>query len=90
MKTEYKWLHFRDISDLFPKRTTTVWICKNSSGILLGSIKWFGKWRQYCFFPENDTVFNTGCMSDITDFINQLKEECKKKVSNCDAKRKEG
>ena len=35
----------------------------------LGRIKWFFRWRQYCFFPENDCVFSKGCMNDINDFI---------------------
>lgn len=38
----------------------------------LGEIKWWGPWRQYCFFPADDTVFNSGCMEDIQAAIKLL------------------
>ncbi len=50
-----------------------------SSGFKLGTIKWFGSWRQYCFFPNGETVFNQGCMKDIQDFMGNLMEIRKKK-----------
>ena len=43
--------------------------------IRLGIIKWFGRWRQYAFFPEKDTVFNVGCLSDIQAYIKELRQE---------------
>lgn len=41
--------------------------------ISLGLIKWNPAWRQYCFFPESDCIFSTGCMNDIIKFIDKLK-----------------
>jgi len=38
----------------------------------LGQISWFGRWRQYVFFPEPETVFSSGCMADINSFIEHL------------------
>ncbi len=49
-----------------------------SSGFRLGTIKWFGSWRQYCFFPNEGTVFNQGCMQDIQDFMQKLMSDRKK------------
>lgn len=43
----------------------------------LGLIKWFGRWRQYVFFPESKTVFSKGCMADINSFIEHLMENHK-------------
>jgi hypothetical protein len=43
------------------------------SGTLLGMIKWYGPWRQFCFYPEPQTLFNRGCLEDIlvvTTFLN--------------------
>jgi len=75
MKTEYKYIYFEDKSSLYPKRKTAVWCCFNkSSHLMIATIAWNGRWRQYCFFPEKDTVFSSGCMDDIIDFINQLKQ----------------
>lgn len=42
---------------------------------ILGEIKWFAQWRQYCFFPEDDCVFSKGCMEDINGFMDLLKKE---------------
>ena len=41
-------------------------------GNILGIIKWYPSWRQYCFFPESDTVFNKDCLSDIENFVQEL------------------
>lgn len=40
----------------------------------IGVIKWYSKWRKYCFFPCDDMVFDTQCMGDITRFINNIME----------------
>jgi hypothetical protein len=42
---------------------------------MLGIIKWFGRWRQYAFFPDNGTVYNVECLNDITIHIKELKNE---------------
>lgn len=63
-----------------PKAKTSQWVChKVDSCVTLGFIKWYGAWRQYCFFPEGSTIFNKGCMLDVTDFIDQLMEERRNK-----------
>lgn len=41
----------------------------------LGIVKWYANWRQYCFFPENETIFNPTCMKDIIQFITELMDE---------------
>ncbi len=49
---------------------TNVWtVFSTRTGNPLGHIKWFGRWRQYTFMPEFDTVFSSGCLNDIQDFI---------------------
>ena len=35
----------------------------------LGSVRWFGRWRKYAFYPEPSTVFEEVCMRDIACFI---------------------
>ena len=72
MKTKYKFIHFIKIED---KTKTSVWDCKsNRTNFLLGVIKWYLPWRQYCFYTMGaDVVFNVGCLEDINDFIRQLK-----------------
>jgi hypothetical protein len=53
-------------------------ILEKHSFFVLGTVKWYGPWRQYCFFPSPECVFNTGCMNDICSFIKKLMEERKK------------
>ena len=78
MKTQYNYFHFDLASVPVVKKDTQTWFCiSNKYEYFLGVIKWFPKWRQYCFFPEEETVFSIGCMNDIVDFINQLNEERK-------------
>lgn len=44
---------------------------------VIGEIKWFTKWRQYCFFPYNQTIWNKTCMEDVYKVIHDLMEERK-------------
>ena len=48
-----------------------------SQGVKLGIVKWYAPWRQYCFFPEDETIFNPTCMESIIGFIKELMEERK-------------
>lgn len=53
--------------------TTQVWHVRSTrSGDLLGTIKWYGAWRQYTFWPEPHTTFNTGCLDTITRAVDAL------------------
>lgn len=50
-------------------KTLIFHVKSKSSGTLLGTIKWYGAWRQYCFYPEPSTIFNRGCLKDIENYI---------------------
>ncbi len=74
MKTKYKYIHFEEVDSTGKK--TSVWQCANNKSFsYLGIVKWYGPWRQYCFFPFENTIFNKGCLEDINDFITQLMDE---------------
>jgi hypothetical protein len=45
---------------------------------VIGEIKWFSRWRQYCFFPIAETVWNPKCLFDVQLVIKQLMDERKK------------
>jgi len=36
---------------------------------LLGTVAWYGPWRQYTFDPEADTTYNMACLQDIARFL---------------------
>jgi hypothetical protein len=58
-----------------------------NSGSYLGRIKWYANWRQYCFFPSEESVFSKGCMNDINDFITKQMVKQKKASKTIGEKR---
>lgn len=76
MKTKYKYIQFVKLRDL-PKTTEWALLARKKDVTVdevLGSVKWYGPWRQYSFFPIPITVFNRTCLEDIAHFIGQLNE----------------
>ena len=62
-----KYIYFEVIEE---KPKTKVWSIFNKTNLSqLGILKWFGGWRQYCFFPESETVWSVGCLQNVIDFI---------------------
>ena len=53
-------------------KTDVISVESKRTGDILGVIKWFGRWRQYAFFPKTDTIFNTECLNDIVKYIEVL------------------
>ena len=71
----YQYIYFEEVRS---NRKTYVFACKNrKSKEVLGVVKWFSGWRQYCFEPVPGTVFSSGCLVDIEDFVRQLMESRK-------------
>lgn len=51
---------------------TKVWdILNKRSGANLGRVRWFGPWRQYCFFTEETSpaIFSAGCLGELRAFM---------------------
>lgn len=55
-------------------KTKRWWVYGNRGG-LLGEIRWFGRWRQYTFFPCGGTTFSVGCMEELAEFLRAHAEE---------------
>ena len=47
------------------RATAVVEVIAVRSGALLGTIKWFGRWRKYAFHVEPDCIFEQGCLEEI-------------------------
>ena len=72
-----KYLEFEEI--VFVKRKTKTYsVISKSSREELGRISWYGAWRQYCFFPTGNTVWNFECLKDVRRVIQELMIERKK------------
>jgi len=68
---ESKFLEFRTI-DVKPK-TFVYGVFSKTQSTRLGIIKWYAPWRQYCFFPQENTLYSKGCLEDIANFIGELR-----------------
>ena len=52
---------------------TSIYCVKiRESNILIGFIKWYIDWNEYCFFPMKDTIFNQESINDINKFIDRI------------------
>jgi hypothetical protein len=68
-----------EVTEIKPK--TLVWTVRNTNyGYVLGTIKWFWRWRQYCFFPSLDVIFSANCLQEIINFIKTLRQKAKPQV----------
>ena len=57
------------------KPNTGIWLLySKSSRAGLGFIKWYAPWRQYCFFPDKETIWSKGCLEEINKYLAQLME----------------
>ncbi len=66
------YLEFMD-AELSSKRITKVYHIFNiNTGDFLGKIRWHSTWRQYCFYPDEETHWARGCMQEVMDFIEHL------------------
>jgi len=59
------------------KPKTNVYQVLSNDGIVLGSIYWYGKWRQYIFEPDMliTCVFSSSCLLEIVQFIKNIKRK---------------
>jgi len=46
-----------------------------ADSIVLGTVKWFGRWRGYAFFPCQQTVYEQVCLREIADFCEEFSRE---------------
>ena len=68
-RTESHWIEF-----ILTARTdkTFMWdVVTKESGVVVGRVKWFGRWRKYAFFPAGGTVYEPTCLRDIVAFLDE-------------------
>jgi hypothetical protein len=83
MKTTYKYLCFEELE---AKTKTKLFTVENTSGSILGHVKWYAPWRKYCLFTDGALIFDAGCLADIQDFLNRLMIEKKEELEKNHAK----
>jgi hypothetical protein len=82
MQTAYQYIHFVLLANA-TKRKTSTWRCVSNTALLnLGTVEWYAGWRQYCFYANEFSIFSSGCLADIQDFIKQLNMTHKMKLAH--------
>lgn len=73
---EHEYLRFEET---WPtnKKTAVVMIYSKRWGSLLGTIKWYGPWRQYVLEPQEGTVWNPDCLVAVNAVIRDLMDRRK-------------
>lgn len=54
---------------------TSTWAVCNTSGTVLGGIRWYSPWRRYCFFTlpyQQACILDAACLAEITAHITTL------------------
>ena len=72
-KVKTKYIHFEE-DDPNPK--TSVWAVKLAKNGYIGEIRWYPRWRQYCWLID-DLAFSASCLDDLSNFIKGLMAERK-------------
>lgn len=73
MKTKYKHIYFTEHGiGSAPQRI--IYLCRNNkTDGILGGVEYYPGWRKYVFEGEENAVFDISCLTDIIDFMKQLK-----------------
>lgn len=65
-----RWIGFVRVD--YNTRKTEVWnVVTKDDSTMLGTIKWFGRWRCYAFYPLGHVVLEPTCLRDIADFCKE-------------------
>lgn len=71
---EYQYLVIEEQPRSSHRKTPVFAVMNRSQDMLLGTIQWYGAWRQYVFEPAADTVWSLGCLRDVEDALGKIKE----------------
>lgn len=79
LASEAKWIDFHECVPRTKDAKTKTWaVVAREGGACLGAVKWFGRWRQYAFFPGPVTVYEPTCLRDIATFCEAMTTKHKK------------
>ncbi len=77
MRTQYNYIEFTFVDSGDHKKGGA---CLNKkSGTILGYWEYYPSWRQYVIEFLGDCVFNSSCLRDVAQFLEQLNKKPKPK-----------
>lgn len=51
---------------------TNIYVVRDVYGNQLGTVKWYGPWRKYAFYPDVNTLYEWECLRDIAVFVEDI------------------
>jgi len=60
-----------------PSGKTKIFTVSSVNGSRLGAVQWHSQWRKYAFFPIAGTLYDPGCLREISDFCERVSAEHK-------------
>lgn len=76
-----KWITFEQ-QPMGDKKTKTFYVYNKESHTLLGTVSWYGAFRQYSFTSYGKIIYEKQCLRDIADFLDNLMLERKVEKQN--------
>ena len=74
---ESKWIWFRFDGMSLSGKTKLFSVMTKGDDESLGTIRWYGHWRKYVFYPHVMTIYEQDCLRDIAAFLDELIQERK-------------
>lgn len=74
VRKEFTYFYIDEIIPLKPKKTKVFHVYNKNTHARLGYIQWYPAWRQYCFFPDPQTLWSKGCMTELNQFLTEIKD----------------
>lgn len=75
MSAPDSYLYIRNVGDSASGKTCIWFVYSQLHGDKLGEVKWYGRWRQYAFFPSIDTIWNDACLIEVAAFVTKVTKE---------------
>jgi hypothetical protein len=66
-----------------PSGLTSIFWLVNNQGEALGEVRWYSKWRKYCFFPslDNPICLDDMCLIEMAGLLANVTKEHKEKLN---------
>ena len=65
-----EWIKFVEVKDTGKTKIFEVYNKKH--GGYGGQIRWYGGWRGYAYYPENDSRYDSDWLYEVAEFIDRL------------------
>lgn len=59
------------------KKTRIALVVRIDTHECLGQIRWYTHWRQYCFLPNDNTLWSEGCLQQIREKLVYMNQDHK-------------